>query len=140
MIKRTLGLVLIICGVVGCAPRESAVEAGNRTQTLHLGNSDDPSDLDPHTNVSAAVSRIGSAPNEGLVNIANDRATIKPGLATSWDISPDGLVYTFQLREDAKWSNGEPLVADDYVAEVKRFLTPLLAAESVNIAFSIVGA
>ena len=140
MIKRTLGLIFLICGVIGCTPRESAVEAGIRTQTLHIGNSDDPPDLDPHTNVSAAVSRLSSALNEGLVTIANDGVTIKPGLAKSWDISLDGLAYTFHLREDAKWSNGEPLVADDYVAGIQRFLTPLLAAEGVNIAFPIVGA
>ncbi len=142
MTTRRIVLALVIClgAGSGCAPRETAVEVGNRTQTLHLGNSVDPPDLDPHTNVSAAVSRIGSALNEGLVNLANDGATIKPGLAKSWDISPDGLIYTFHLREDAKWSNGTPLVADDYVAGLQRFLTPLLAAEGVNIAFPIVGA
>ncbi len=142
MITRHLALAftLSLGASIGCAPRETAVSSGNRTQTIHLGITADPPDLDPHTNVSTAVSLIGSSLNEGLVGLANDGATIKPGLAKSWAISPDGLVYTFNLREDAAWSNGEPLVAADYVAGIHRFLNPQLAAESVNITFPIVGA
>lgn len=140
MITRIAGLAVAISLIVGCAPRETAVEVGNRTQSLHLGNRDDPPDLDPHTNVSSSASGILGALNEGLVNLADDGATIKPGLAKSWEISPDGLVYTFLLRPDAKWSNGAPIVAADYVAGIQRFLNPLLASEGVNVAFPIVGA
>jgi len=140
LIKLTASLALLICLVLGCAPRESAVEAGIRSQTLHIGNNAEPPDLDPHTNNSLVVSFILSALNEGLVGLANDGSTIKPGLAERWEISPDGLRYTFHLRPNAKWSNGEAVTAHDYVAGIRRFLNPLVTCEAVNIAFPITGA
>lgn len=140
MITRTAFLALLVCLVVGCAPRESAVDAGIRTQTLHVGNQAEPPDLDPHTNNSLVVSFIMSALNEGLVSLANDGTTIKPGLAERWEVSPNGLLYTFHLRDNAKWSNGTPVTSHDYVAGIRRFLTPLLASEAVDIAFPIKGA
>lgn len=76
MIRRLAGFAVAISLIVGCAPRESAVDAGNRPQTLHLGNSDDPPDFDPLPNISSSASRIVSALNEGLVNLANDGGAI----------------------------------------------------------------
>jgi oligopeptide transport system substrate-binding protein len=52
-----------------------------------------------------------------------------PGMATSWDISPDGLTWTFHLR-DAKWSDGTPVTADDFVYGVRRVLDPKTASYS----------
>lgn len=138
--KSALGLAALTCFFTGCAPRETAVDAGIRTQTLHIGNDAEPPNLDPHTNASTIAGFILGALNEGLVRISNDGVTIKPGLAEHWEISEDGLVYTFHLRDNAKWSNGEPLVAEDYVAGIQRFLNPELACGGVNRAFPIVGA
>jgi oligopeptide transport system substrate-binding protein len=62
-------------------------------------------------------------------------------VAKSWDISPDGLVYTFHLREDARWSNGEPVTAQDFVRSYQRMLTPALASEYAYMIFNyVVGA
>lgn len=139
MLKLRLGLAFLVIVAAGCAPNESAVEAGNRTQTLHIGNLNEPPDLDPHTMISPAYT-IGSSLHEGLVRMANDGTTIIPGLAERWEISPDGRRYTFHLRHNAKWSNGEPIVAADYVAGIQRFFNPALGCEGVNRAFMIVGA
>src|SRR6185312_16076791 len=50
-----------------------------------------------------------------------------PGVAESWDISPDRKIYTFHLRHNAKWSNGDPVIAQDFINSYKRALTPALA-------------
>lgn len=123
-----------------CTKRETAVESGNRTQTLHVGNQSEPPDLDPHTNNSHVVSLIHDAVFEGLVRLASDGTTIQPGVAERWEISPDGLTYTFHLRANATWSNGDPVTADDFLAAFRRFLEPKLGCEGSNIVFPLVGA
>ena len=129
-----------VIGVVGCSRHETDVDAGVRTQTLYFGNSAEPPDLDPHTNNASNVDWICSALFEGLVRLDNDGVTIHPGVAERWEISPDGLTYTFHLRADARWSNGDPVTADDFLAAFRRFLEPKLGCEGVNIIFPIVGA
>ncbi len=64
----------------------------------------------------------------------------EPGVAERWDISGDGLIYTFHLRADARWSNGEPVTAHDFVASYRRILTPGLAAENASMFYVLRGA
>lgn len=134
------GLAFALLFAAGCARHETAVETGARTQTLHVGNNAEPSDLDPHTNNSMAVALIGNALFEGLVRLAGDGTTVRPGVAERWEISSDGLAYTFHLRANAQWSNGDPVTADDIVAGFRRILEPKLGCEGVNVTFPIVGA
>ncbi len=138
----TTGLLVGTVGLLltACAPRESAVEVGNRTKTLHIGNGAEPPNLDPHTNNSLVVGFIHQALFEGLVRLAPDGATVLPGAAESWEISADGRRYTFALRPEGRWSNGDPLTAHDFVAGMRRFMTPALGCEAVNVCFPIVGA
>lgn len=133
-------LASVALGGAGCAKRETAVEAGYRTQTLHFGNASEPPDLDPHTNISAAAGYIIGALFESLVWVANDGTTVLPGVAERWEISADGRTFLFHLRRDARWSNGDPLTADDIVAGYRRFLDPALACEAANVVFPITGA
>jgi oligopeptide transport system substrate-binding protein len=138
---RFLSLVLVaLLFTPACTQREAAVESGNRTQTLHIGNRDEPPDLDPHTNNALIVSLIGNALYEGLVGLAPDGKAIRPGVAERWEISSDGRTYTFHLRANATWSNGDPVTADDFHAGFRRFLTPALGCEGVNLLFPLVGA
>ncbi|MGB4660598.1 MAG: peptide ABC transporter substrate-binding protein, partial [Mobilitalea sp.] len=65
---------------------------------------------------------------ENLVTLdANDK--VQPGVATDWKVSDDGLVYTFNLRKDMKWSNGEPVTAADFIFGWTSLLTPSFAAD-----------
>jgi hypothetical protein len=138
---RTTILILMLFGLAtGCSRHETAVEAGVRTQTFHLGNSAEPADLDPHTNNAAVTDFIFMALFEGLVRLDNDGTTISPGVAERWEVSPDGLNYTLHLRADATWSNGDPVTADDFLAAFRRLLEPKLGCEGVNIVFPIAGA
>ena len=123
-----------------CTRRETAVEAGTRTQVLHQGVGADPNDLDPQivsTNQAAAVSM---ALCEGLTNYDPRDLHPVPGVAERWEISPDGLTYTFHLRPNAKWSNGDPVVAEDFVFSAHRILSPAFAGEFAYMFFPVRGA
>jgi oligopeptide transport system substrate-binding protein len=133
-------LALGALAIAGCARHETAVEAGYRTAVLHVGNSAEPPDLDPHTSNAANTGWICDALFERLVRLASDGVAIQPGVAEKWEISPDGLTYTFHLRASALWSNGDTITAGDFLAAFRRFLEPKLGCEAVNLTFPIVGA
>lgn len=86
-------------------------------------------DLDPQLVTGVPEHRVNSSLFEGLADL--DMATLQPvpAAAESWKISPDGLVYLFKLRPEAKWSNGEPLTAQDFVYSYERILSGKFAAE-----------
>ena len=137
----TFSLLLFLAfALTACAPRETPVVTGNTTQTLHRGIGNDLADLDPHLATQAADYNVLSALLEGLV--AEDPVDLHPvpGVAQSWTISPDGRTYTFRLRADARWSNGAPVTAEDFVASWRRMLTPALGADSANLLYIIQGA
>jgi oligopeptide transport system substrate-binding protein len=93
---------------------------------LEYGNGSDPSTIDPQTSQLVDEAVIIGDLMMGLTTEAADGSAI-PGMATSWETSPDGLVWTFHLR-DAKWSDGEPVTADDFVYAYRRILDPKTAA------------
>ncbi len=127
-----LSLTLAGCGS-NQSDQNSAKSSANTyapagKDTLVRGNGSEPDSLDPihaQTNVSASILYdIG----EGLLSEDQSNKPV-PGVAKSWKVSDDGLVYTFHLREDAKWSNGEPVTAADFVYAFKRAVNPKNAAE-----------
>jgi oligopeptide transport system substrate-binding protein len=131
---RLRNLAFVVCFSVvllaaGCAKRESPAEEGIRTKTLLLGNGAEPQDLDPSTCSLYTDENVLMALFEGLTCIDEKTSQAVPGVAERWDVSPDGLVYTFHLRADAKWSNGDPVTADDFVYSFHRILSPGLASE-----------
>lgn len=65
---------------------------------------------------------------ENLVTL-DENDNVKPGVAKDWTVSDDGLVYTFNLRDDMKWSNGEPVTAHDFVFAWTALLTPGFASD-----------
>jgi len=133
-------LVLLAAIFSGCSKRETAVQRGDREQVLHRGLGYEVSDLDPHLATGLSEYSVISALFEGLV--AEDPVDLHPvpGVAESWEVSPDGLVYTFHLRANARWSNGEPVTAQDFVASWRRVLTPSLAADYASMLYIIEGA
>lgn len=85
--------------------------------------------LDPAVVTGQPEGRIIEALFEGLVRLGPEEREPRPGIAKSWEVSDDGLIYTFKLREGAVWSNGEPCTAEDFVYSMRRFLDPLTLAE-----------
>jgi oligopeptide transport system substrate-binding protein len=95
---------------------------------LTLCNGDEPQSLDPAIVTGQLEGRICLALFEGLTT-RNAKGDIIPGMAESWEISPDGLTYTFHLRPSIKWSNGDPLTAYDFLNSWERVLNPATASE-----------
>ena len=125
--------------LVGCS-RGTNVATGDRDQVLHRGIVPDLADLDPHMATETSYYTVLSALLEGLV--AEDPVDLHPvpGVAERWDVSPDGLTYTFHLRENARWSNGEPVTAQDFIESWRRILTPSLGAANASQLYLIQGA
>jgi len=96
-------------------------------QELHRGNGEEPQTLDPHRAEGVPTANILRDLFEGLATTAPD-GRIVPGAAGRWDISRDGMTYTFYLREDGRWSNGDPVTADDFVFSFRRSVDPDTAA------------
>jgi oligopeptide transport system substrate-binding protein len=124
----------------GCLRRGTMVEEGNRTQVLHRGIGHELADLDPHLATQASDYDVLSALLEGLVGEDPIDLHPVPGVAERWEISDDQLTYTFHLRADARWSNGDPVTARDFVGSWRRVLTPSLGADNANLLYVIQGA
>lgn len=105
-------------------------------QVLNKDNASEPSSLDPSLCNDILGSNILHDLFEGLV-IENANGQIVPGVATHWKISKDGLKYTFFLRNNAKWSDGSKVTAQDFVYSFRRFVDPKTAAEMVYLASNI---
>jgi len=120
-------LALILAALLGggCKEGETAVDKATREGILLLGNGDEPKALDPHLVSSVGDSNIMRALFEGLVAYhPSEDSTHAPGVAERWESNEDASEWTFYLRDDAKWSNGDPVTAGDFVYAYKRILHP----------------
>ena len=112
-------------------------------QVLRVGNGAELQSLDPHRSEDVPSSNVHRDIYEGLVNEAANGDLI-PGVAHSWTTSEDGKTYVFNLRPEARWSNGDPLTAHDFVYSLRRcadprtgsvysyILTPILNADAIT--------
>lgn len=135
-----LAMSALLLAGCGKAQRQTAADRAAQEGILLLGNGTEPKGLDPHTVTGVSEHNLISSLLEGLV--AEDPQTLKPvpGGAESWDVSADGLTYTFHLRENAKWSNDDPVVASDFVFSFQRILSPGLAAEYAYMLYPLTNA
>jgi oligopeptide transport system substrate-binding protein len=129
--------ILALAAATGCGPRETPVDKATREGILLLGNNSDPSSLDPQIIETLSDSRISMALFEGLTVLDPVTCVPRPGVAESWDYDDKTLTWTFHLRPDAKWSNGDPVTAHDFVFSYRRILTPALGADYANMLYPI---
>ncbi|WP_456407709.1 peptide ABC transporter substrate-binding protein [Thiolapillus sp.] len=101
-------------------------------QVLHRGNGAEVQTLDPHKAEGVPSSNILRDLYEGLTLEAPDGKVI-PGAAESWSISEDGKTYTFEIRKNARWSNGDPVTAQDFVYGLRRSVDPATASKYSQI-------
>lgn len=135
------GLFLTGCGKKESAPAGSSAPTaakGPVPQIFHVGNGAEPQDLDPQAVTGVPEHHIIMALFDSLVTEDPKDLHPVPGIAETWDVSPDGMVYTFHLRADAKWSNGDAITADDFIQSYKRMLTPAFASEYAYLIFNFV--
>ena len=122
--------LLLIAALVLCAGAPAAtIPPGvqlNGTQTLIRNNGSEPETLDPALAESVGANNIMRDLFEGLT--ANDSAGhIIPGVAESWK-QTNPSTWVFKLRQNAKWSNGDPVTAQEFVYGIRRFLDPKTAS------------
>jgi oligopeptide transport system substrate-binding protein len=122
--------------LAGCGPQKvvrAPCPAGELC--LERGNGAEVGTLDPLKASLTNEDFVISDMIVGLTTAAPDGSTV-PGMATHWETSPDGLTWTFHLR-DAVWSDGVPVTADDFVFSMRRMLDPKQASEYASILYPI---
>ncbi|MFM1652255.1 peptide ABC transporter substrate-binding protein [Brevibacillus sp. B_LB10_24] len=102
-------------------------------------NGDEPTSLDPPIGFDDYSYNILTNSMEGLTRLGQDHNPV-PGMAKDWTISDDQKTYTFNLRDDAKWSNGDPVTAQDFEYAWKRLVDPAVSSPAASLAYVIEGA
>tara|TARA_R110002049_G_scaffold23490_59_gene82879 strand:- start:2554 stop:4185 length:1632 start_codon:yes stop_codon:yes gene_type:complete len=138
--SRFLLSVITTLSLIACGSGESNVVQGNREGILHVGNGTEPQGLDPHVVTGIPESNIVKALFEGLAVKNPQTLESEPGVAQRWDISDDGLTITFHLNPEARWSNGDPMTAEDYVWSWQRALSPAMGNQYAYMLYPLVNA
>ncbi|MDB6126108.1 MAG: extracellular solute-binding protein family 5 [Verrucomicrobia bacterium] len=128
-------ILFAVATFAGCAKHPTPTSSS--AQVLRVSQRNEPADLDPATASLPDEFFIIRALSEGLVIPAPENGPPQPAAAESWEISPDGLTYTFHLRPRAKWSNGEAVTADDFISSYRRVLTPATASPKAPLLFMV---
>ena len=103
---------------------------------LRIANLGEPESLDPHKVWNSRQTNIARNLFEGLVML-DPKGDVAPGAAESWTVSEDGLTYRFKLRANAKWSNGDPVTAADFLFAFRRVEDPKTNAEQPDELYAI---
>lgn len=157
-----ISLLLVMTMIfVGCVPDsdETPSDTGTDTETpatdtddkadddttasgdkiLRTNNASEPGSLDPALAQGTHESWVLNHTFEGLMKLDEDGMVV-PGMAESYELADDDVTYTFKIRDDVKWSDGEPVTAHDFEFAWKRALEPDLAAEYAFQIYYIKGA
>ena len=109
-------------------------------QVMRYISGSEPESLDPQVSTGQPEARIYLALYEGLTEYHPVTGQVIPAIAERWDVNANNTEFTFYLRHTARWSNGDPITARDFVYSLRRGLSPALAARSAYLAYSIKGA
>lgn len=125
-----LGASLVLVGL-------TFSRSADRPADFRFVNGSEPKTLDPALMTGQPEGRIAEAIFEGLTRTDARTHRPAPGVAEAWDVSPDGKRYTFHLRGNARWTDGRPVTAHDFVHAFRRLLDPTLGAEYAYILFPV---
>ncbi len=128
-----LAITLVLAIVSGCVPKKTETGEGGTTgnggggakNEFRINLSTEPPTMDPAQAQDQVSATVINGVYEGLTRM-NEKGEVLPAVAKEWKISEDGKKYTFTIREDAKWSNGDPVTANDFEFSWKRVLDPQL--------------
>ena len=137
-----IGLTILCFIAVSCRSAASNEEFFGKTvpperNIVRYVNGDEPESLDPAVSSGQPEARIYLALHEGLVEYDPRTLAPIPALAERWDSNNDSSEFVFHLRKNARWSNGDPITAGDFVYSVRRALSPELASRSAYLAYYI---
>jgi oligopeptide transport system substrate-binding protein len=121
---RSIASCLLLFALASCG---GASDAPSTASVLQRGISSDPETLDQHRSRSIQAADVIRDLGEGLLGYSATGELV-PAAAASWEISEDGLKYTFHLRDGLRWSNGDALTASHFVAGMRRLVDPSTAA------------
>ncbi len=132
-----LSVAVLLC-VTACEKQTQTNTPPENALNISIGAS--PQTLDPHLATGTPSSKILAALGESLVDKDLETYKITPGVAERWQISDDGLTYTFFIRANARWSNGDPVTAHDFVFTWQRAMTPSVGWQYATDYYFIEGA
>lgn len=138
MFKFKCALITVLASLIlfSCSKQESDSADGSSIQTLRMGFGA-PQTIDQHLMTGQPAFKITAALTEPLLRLNYDTLQMEPAVAKSWQVAEDGLTYTFQLRDNLKWSNGDSLTAEDFVYSWKRILSPALGNQYATDFFAV---
>lgn len=141
-----VGVFTLLLGLAACdrtpdtpaapasSPQPSAAES-----LLRRGNFGDPGSLDPQLAIDTGAYDILRDLYEGLLSEAPD-GRLSPAASAAWTVSPDGRVYRFTLRPEARWSDGAPVRAEHFVTAMRHAVDPASASPAADLLRPITGA
>ena len=139
--RAAIGCILVFSVLcTGCKKSATQADKAAAQGILLIGNKVAPSSLDPQLTTSVEECNIERALFEGLVSPDPKTLAPEPALADKWEVSADGLRYTFHLREGAAWSDGTPLTSADFLFAWRRLLTPSMASINAPLLYCVRGA
>src|SRR5262249_1785108 len=103
-------------------------------KVLRIANQGEPETLDPQKTSTVVESNVLRNLFEGLV-VQDPKGNVAAGVAEKWSASEDGVTYTFNLRADAKWSNGDPVTAQDFVFSLRRIQDPKTKSQYAEVLY-----
>lgn len=121
-----IGLVVAACGTASNNNGSTSNLASN--QILRVNINTEPNSLDPGQEQYSYEASIGGSISQPLLHVKPDLSDVQGAAAESWNISSDGLTWTFHLRKNGKWNDGKPVTGKDFVYAWQRILDPRLAA------------
>ncbi|MCC7145178.1 MAG: peptide ABC transporter substrate-binding protein [Phycisphaeraceae bacterium] len=133
-----IGVGLLVLALAGCDGRDPSAEQGKRQ--LRFVSSARHHTLDPQKMSWLHDIRVAECLFDPLVRMTADGQKVEPATAERWEISADGKTYTFYLRGDAYWSNGQAVTAGDYVFAWRRAMLADFASDYARLFFVIAGA
>jgi len=137
--------VLLLCAALlpllllaGCAP---SPPPGRKTeQVLRVRMREDPPDTDPAQCADTLSDRLNLEVHDGLVDFEPDTLRLVPAVAGAWEAAPDGLQYTFQIRQGVRFHNGRPVTSEDVLYSFTRILDPRVNSKRREIFAEVKGA
>jgi oligopeptide transport system substrate-binding protein len=131
--RRLCGAFTLAVLVAGLA---SAPAPASAEKVLRIANQGEPETLDPQKTSTTVESNVLRNLFEGLV-VQDPKGNVAPGVAETWSASEDGVTYTFKLRANAKWSNGDPVTAGDFVFSLRRIQDPKTKSQYAEVLYPI---